>query len=182
MMKKLCVILFILVGLTACASLPPELATQSEQPITDYQQWLNSDPAQAQEVRLGGVITKVTNLKDKTRLEIVNLPISKAGRPSLDADPKGRFVAYVDGFLDPVAYANGRLITVAGQSMPPEQGKVGEYAYTFPVMKATGQRLWQIEKTTYIENNDFWAGDCWRGSLFCHGYGPSRARVVEELK
>lgn len=181
-MKKLCLILVILVGLSACASLPPELATQSQQPITDYQQWVNSDPKQSHEVRLGGVIAKVTNLKDRTRLEIVNLPISSTGKPSLDDDPKGRFVAYVDGFLDPIAYANGRLITVAGSSLEPEVGKVGDYDYTFPVVQVTGQRLWQIEKTTYIENNDFWVGGCWSRSLFCHGYGPTRARVVEEVK
>ncbi|WP_105902444.1 Slp family lipoprotein [Vibrio gangliei] len=182
MMKKLSVFLFVLIDIAGCSSLPTELETQSQQPITDYQQWVNSDPDQTADVRLGGVITKVTNLQDKTRLEIVNLPISSAGKPSLEADPKGRFVAYVDGFLDPVTYAKGRLITVAGKSMPPETGKVGDYTYTFPVMQASGQRLWQIEKTTYIDNNDFWIGGCWRGSIFCSSYGPTRARVVEQVK
>lgn len=181
-MKRYCWLFLMLIGLSACSSLPPELETTSTQPISDYQQWINTDPNKVVDVRLGGVIAKVTNLKDKTRIEIVNLPISSTGKPSLEQDPEGRFVAYVDGFLDPMAYKNGRLITVAGKSAAPEQGKVGDYSYTFPVLNATGQRLWTIEKTTYIENNDLWMGGCFRSSIFCQGYGPSRARVIQQVK
>ncbi|MGV3002405.1 Slp family lipoprotein [Vibrio sp. E150_018] len=181
-MKKYGLLFLILIGLSACSSLPPELEATSEQPITDYQQWVNSNPDKSVEVRLGGIITKVTNLSDQTRIEIVNLPISSNGKPSLESDPKGRFVAYVDGFLEPVNYKPGRLITVVGQSTEPEKGKVGEYSYTFPTLKANGQRLWTIEKSTYIENDDWWMRGCLRGSTFCHNYGPTRARVIQEVK
>lgn len=182
-MKKLCVIFLAVVGLSACSSLPTELVTDSKQPVTNYQQWVNTNPSQTVDVRLGGVISKVTNLQDKTRIEIVNLPIDAAGKPDISQEPQGRFVAYLDGFVEPMTFSQGRLITVAGKSMPPETDKVGDYNYTFPVMNATGQHLWTIEKTTYIEN-DFMMGGCFRGAWRCggFGYGPTRAEVIQQVK
>ncbi|MFV0575636.1 MAG: Slp family lipoprotein [Vibrio sp.] len=186
-MKKYCLILMMLLGVSACATLPPELET-TQPLITDYQQWSTqlanskqSDLKTSSDVRMGGVISKLTNLEDSTRLEIVNLPISSTGRPALDVEPEGRFVAYIKGFLDPVAYKEGRLITVQGKSKPTEKGKVGQYDYQFPVIEASAHHLWQIKTTTYIDD-PFW-GDCYRGSIFCDGYyGPARATVIQELK
>lgn len=60
--------------MVGCSSLPTELEASSEPVITDYQEWVNQLP-EAKDVRLGGVIAKVTNLKDKSRVEVVNMPI-----------------------------------------------------------------------------------------------------------
>ncbi len=118
--------------LSACASLPEQLTSQSESVVTDYTIWTQADPTQKGEVRLGGVIASTKNLTDKTRLEIVNLPIDDAGRPSLTSEPQGRFVAYVKGFLDPVTFGEGRLITLVGTTAEPESGKVGDFEHQFP--------------------------------------------------
>ncbi len=85
----------------------------------------------SEDVRLGGIIAKVDNFKDKTRLEIVNLPISKSGKPDIDEEPTGRFVAYFDGYLEPVAFSEGRLVTVVGKGAGEEEGKIGEHGYIF---------------------------------------------------
>lgn len=75
--------------LSACASLPEQLTSQSESVVTDYTIWTQADPAQKGEVRLGGVIASTKNLTDKTRLEIVNLPIDDAGTAKLNQRTAG---------------------------------------------------------------------------------------------
>ncbi|OEF24048.1 Slp family lipoprotein [Vibrio rumoiensis] len=197
-MKRLLLIALTFLGLTACSTLPEELnAHTTDAPITNYQQWesVSSDPTKAapeKDVRLGGIITQITNQKEKTRIEIANLPISSTGKPDINQKPEGRFVAYVDGFLDPVNYAKGRLITVVGKTLPPEKGKVGDYEYTFPVMNSYGQRLWVIQENTYISRDYYWRGGCGRGAYRCRGYGygygaypvyaPVRVDTVKEVK
>ncbi len=79
--------------LSACTSLPTELSASSEETvISDYNTWVDPSTSQDSEVRLGGVIASITNLKDKTRIEVVNVPIDSVGRPSVKVEPQGRFV------------------------------------------------------------------------------------------
>lgn len=72
---------------------------------------------------MGGVVANISNQKDRTRVELVNLPIDSAGRPNIHQEPQGRFVAYVPGFLDPITYGEGRLLTLYGTTAPSEQAK-----------------------------------------------------------
>jgi outer membrane lipoprotein len=169
---------FLLVG---CSSLPTELEASSEPVITDYQEWVNQLP-DAKDVRLGGVIAKVTNLKDKSRVEVVNMPISSSGKPDLDAEPSGRFVAYVDGYVEPLSFAEVRLVTFVGQSAGSEDGKIGEFPYTFPVMNADNQRLWQITERVIV--NDFAPTYYSCRSLHCRSFHtmPRQGRVVQDLE
>ncbi len=129
--------LFATVGLSACSSLPEELNASTELVVTDYKAFAESQGGQVSEdVRLGGIIAKVDNFKDKTRLEIVNLPISKSGKPDIDEEPTGRFVAYFDGYLEPVAFSEGRLVTVVGKGAGgEEEGKIGEHGYIFRLLR-----------------------------------------------
>lgn len=168
--------------LAACASLPPQLNAQSESVLTDYATWVQTDPAANHEVRLGGVIATVKNLADKTRLEVVNLPIDDAGRPSLTSEPQGRFVAYVNGFLDPVTFGEGRLITLVGNTATPEKGKVGDFDYQFPVMNANGYYLWQVTERVVVDDIGPYMFPC--RSFYCDSFDdfPRHGRVIQEVK
>ncbi|MCW8335124.1 Slp family lipoprotein [Vibrio sp. SCSIO 43135] len=179
--KKVLILVSVLL-VSACSSLPQNLESESPNLISDYQQWLDSDSSNTLDVRLGGIIAKVTNLDDKTRLEVVNMPISSAGKPDLGTEPNGRFVAYVDGFLDPVAYAEGRLITVLGTSNGTEQAKVGEFEHQFPVMNARGVHLWRIQERVIVNDVGSYYFPC-RG-LYCRQTMafPSEGRVIQEVK
>ncbi len=166
----------------ACASLPETLTTTNPNVITDFSQW-QAAPGQDQQVRLGGVIAKITNLSDKTRLEIVNLPINSAGKPDLNHEPEGRFVAYVKGFVDPVTFSEGRLVTVLGDSQGTEQGKVDQYQYQFPVMQATGYHLWRVEERVIINDIDpFYPCYGLNCRLWRHPMGNSSGQVIQEVK
>lgn len=167
--------------LSACGSLPDNLKTDNVNVVTDYDQWRQSTLA-GSEVRLGGVIAKVTNLEQSTRVEVVNLPISAIGKPDIDKEPQGRFVAYIQGFADPVTLAEGRLITLLGNSQATEQGQVGEFSYEFPVMNVTGYHLWRIEEKIIVHDIDSGLYSC--RSLYCRDlqFGTRQGKVIQEVK
>ncbi|WP_299014639.1 Slp family lipoprotein [uncultured Photobacterium sp.] len=171
------------VFVVGCASVPESLQTQSENPITDYRQVV-AEPALAQglEVRMGGIIAAITNQQHRTRIEIVSLPLTKDGRPMLDKKPQGRFVSYVDGFLEPLEYRPGRLLTVAGWVDGSEHGTVGEFNYTFPVIKVSGSQLWQIKQEILLD--DFERNfNCigLRCPVTGYGFGYTRGEVTQRV-
>lgn len=183
-MKKIIALLiaFSALMLSGCSSLPDSLVTTNESVVTDYEVWVNSPPDSVSEVRLGGVIASVTNLETQTRLEIVNLPIGKDAKPNINVEPQGRYVAYINGFVDPVSYAKGRLISVLGTENGYETGKVGEFDYRFPVLSATGYHLWQIREKVIVHEQPVSLFPC--RSLYCREvrYGPSVGHVVQQVE
>ncbi|WP_456296967.1 Slp family lipoprotein [Vibrio sp. AK197] len=171
-----------LLMISACASLPQELETQNPAVVTDFQTW-QANPNDQQEVRLGGVIANISNLSDKTRLEIVNMPIGNAGKPMLSHEPKGRFVAYVQGFLDPVTYSEGRLITVLGDSAGTEEGSVDKYQHQFPVVNARAYHLWRVEERVIINDIDpFYPCYGFNCRVWRHPISGNSGRVIQEVK
>lgn len=184
MSHRLLRLLFILsTGLTlsACSTLPESLTSDNPQLITDYTLWQTTD-AKHSEVRLGGMIAKVTNLADRTRIEVVNLPIGSSGKPDISQEPQGRFVGYVTGFADPVTLAKGRLISMIGVSQGREQGNVGEYRYDFAVMQVKGYHLWRIEERVVIHDVDSYLSPC--HGLYCRDtrYGTRQGKVIKEVR
>ncbi|ANQ16477.1 Slp family lipoprotein [Vibrio natriegens] len=170
-------------GLSACSSLPEELNATTEQVLTDYKTFAESQGLVNSDVRLGGIIAKVDNFKDKTRVEIVNLPISETGRPDISAEPAGRFSVYFDGYLEPVAFSKGRLVTVVGKSAGEEEGKIGEREYIFPLMKGQGYRLWTIEERVRTYDTPLFLYPCY--SINCrmerHDF-PQDGRIIKQVK
>lgn len=172
--------------LSGCSSLPLELTSTQPNTITEYPAFLTAaESEQSQEVRLGGVIARIDNQTDKTRIEVVNLPVSpSSGKPDISQDPNGRFVVYLDGFIDPVTYDKGRLITVLGHTNHIEKANVGDFLYSFPVIDGTGIHLWQIQE--YVISNDFNMNyfPC-TGSRCLHHrsqFESRRGKVVQEVK
>ncbi|GAD81310.1 Slp family lipoprotein [Vibrio ezurae] len=170
--------------MAGCSSLPEALVSKNDAVVTDYDTWLNDEQGDTAELRLGGVIAKVTNLESKTRLELVNLPINSGGKPDINVEPQGRFVAYIDGFVDPTTFSEGRLVTVLGKADGIEEGKVGEFNYRFPVMKASGYHLWQIREKVIVYDQPINGFPC--RSLHCrqarYGYGPTTGQVIQSVE
>ncbi|MDW2167200.1 Slp family lipoprotein, partial [Vibrio sp. 2099] len=158
---RLFLVLVAAFGLSACSSLPEELNASTEQVVTDYKAFAESQGEVTNDVRLGGIIAKVDNFKDKTRLEIVNLPINKSGKPDIDQEPTGRFAVYFDGYLEPVAFSQGRLVTIVGKGAGEEEGKIGEHEYVFPLVKGQGYRLWKIEERVRMYDSPTYFYPCY---------------------
>lgn len=92
----------------------------------------------------GGRIVGVVNAADATELEILALPLDHADRPRASAEGGVRFVVRYPGFLEPVNYAPGRLLTALGRFSTVETRAVGEFDIEQPVIDARQIELWPI--------------------------------------
>jgi len=128
----------------------------------------NPDDMKGKIVLLGGQIIATIPKAGETWIEVLEKPLDYQQRPS-DADQSaGRFLVRVQGFLDPTIYEKGRKLTVAGQV----EGKIirplSEINYTYPVISAREQYLWQPADTN---NNP-------RFSIGIGGFGGGRGGGV----
>ena len=130
-----------LLGAGCAAVQPPASAPVADLDVADVQR----DPPGAPEtVRWGGTVTRVENLDaDTTVLEVVARPLGAGGRPRhVDRSP-GRFLAEIDGFLDPEIVREGRDVTVTGTVAELREGRIGRADYRFPVVEVEAWRYWK---------------------------------------
>lgn len=143
-MKLLVIVLTLLLAACAATSVPEAVRETPSSTLTPSDVRKGPAPVGTQ-VRWGGTIAKIENRKDSTWLEIVERSLDKNGKPK-DADTSsGRFLAYIDGFLEPTVYTTGRKITVVGTVQESRNGTIGEFPYVFPVVKVTQHYLWPRE-------------------------------------
>jgi len=115
-----------------------------------------------QTVRWGGTIAGVSNHTDETWIEVVARPLSDRGIPEDGDTTQGRFIARVQGFLEPVVYSQGRAITVVGKVSGETSAKIGDYDYRYPVVDVTYQHLWEPPpEPSQVEYVPAWYYDPW---------------------
>lgn len=122
--------------LQGCASDPP--ATASGPTPAE----VRASGAAQGEVHWGGQIVKVKNLRDRTLVEVLALPLDGDGEPQIDERPQGRFIVDKKGFLEPHEYRAGRLVEARGQLNGFTDGKVGDAPYRYPVVVSERVKLW----------------------------------------
>lgn len=122
--------------------------------------------------RWGGTIAAVENQEQETVLLIVSRPLNDEGKPQVDATSPGRFMAKINGFLDPAIYTAGRLVTVVGTITGSESRKIGSYSYLYPVVAVEHYYLWPQPAARYRGRypcyDPFWYGPPF--SRFRYGY------------
>ncbi len=175
MSKKFVAVALSLMALAGCASYPEQVRIADNVALTSYENAAqqNIDFGNA---RWSGVIAQVSNKANQTRLEVVYFPSGSNGRPAVSDQTKGRFVAYIKGFLDPMVYQPGKSVTVLGELTRSEIGKVDEYEYRYPVIKEATVYLWpKLEDR--VEVIDTWP--MMRPYPYYWGYGPGiRVRTI----
>ena len=115
-------------------------------------------------VRWGGMVISVDNKASETVIEVLAQDLDAFGRPIESDRSPGRFLAEVQGFLDPQIYRKDRAVTVYGSIAPSVVRNVGEKPYTYAVVKAAQVYLW----ADYSPYQDPWYRD-----PFCDPfYGP----------
>ncbi|MBL1276014.1 MAG: Slp family lipoprotein [Ectothiorhodospiraceae bacterium] len=166
----------LLTGLAGCASIPASLQLPLSNPpsLTSVQ----SDAAAHRDkrVRWGGRVISVENRADKTWLEIVAHPLhERDARPGLSAQSTGRFLAVVDGFLEPLQFgASGQVgqasgtslreVTIVGKVQSLKTRQVGDFSYAYPVIKAEVMHIWPAryfrgrQYSTFDGYDPFWGG------------------------
>lgn len=160
----------VVAALSGCVSVPDAIKGSSPTPQQDLVRVMASPQLYVgQEARFGGKVINVLNEQGKTRLEIATMPLDDGARPILGEASRGRIYADVNGFLDPVDFRN-QLVTVVGPITGTTQGKVGQTAYTFMVMQASGYKRWRVTQQVVMppEPIDPWG---WGPRPMGWGYG-----------
>ena len=139
MSRMMLFITALLIG--GCASIPSDLRTATDQTLLPFASTVTTEPS-GQTARWGGEIARVINLQQGSLLEVVEFSLNTRGRPVKADTSGGRFRILLPGFIDPVIYAPGRLVTALGTFSAIEADKVGEQAYLFPVLHSEQLHLW----------------------------------------
>lgn len=140
-LKVITLITFVTV-LFGCATQPAfdtSLVNKTITPTLASTDFSNVNGAQ---ILWGGVIIAANNLQDATQIEILGYPLHNDQSPNTNKGPIGRFLAINPGYVETIDYAQGRLITVAGQLSELKEGHIGEAIYNYPVVKVTKIHLW----------------------------------------
>ncbi len=143
-------------SLAGCASVPASLSGGTFSDVTPQ-------AAQARSivnvrVRWGGEIVETQPGKGETCFDVVSRPLNAEARPELTDVTLGRFMACATGFYDPAVYAKGRQITVVGTLEAPVLGKIGEYSYRYPQVKAATVYLWPRYQYYYYMPPPYYGG------------------------
>lgn len=105
--------------------------------------------------RWGGKIVSVQNKKDVSEIEVVFFPEDNYGKPKTNMPSIGRFKAVVEGFVDPLVFEQGRLITVVGEVGEGQSGIIGEQTYLYPTLNAMGYYMWKESTNVNVELSNF---------------------------
>lgn len=139
---------FVLLFLGGCASQVPVLIKLPPDPDHTLQQVKDNTAAfQNQYVRWGGKIISVENKESTTWIEILANPLNSYGRPSYNDDYQGRFIAKIDGFLDPEHYSKDRKLSIFGTIDTEFVKMIDNHPYIYPLVSAKAYYLWPEYRT-----------------------------------
>ncbi len=143
-MKRVALIVVFAAGLLAACSppFPRQLLDQVSKKVSFDALRAEPEAYRGTLLMLGGMIVDAKNLKEGTRIEVLQKPLDGQGRP-LDTDETGgRFVIMSEQFLDAAVYRPGRLVTVIGESAGSRTLPLGETEYRYPEITAKSLHLW----------------------------------------
>ena len=139
--------------LAGCAPAPifqttvPTIAATPSQVAQTPERYANG------EVIWGGKVVQVKNLADHSEIEILGYPLDASQRPMVKDDGGGRFIAVMAGYVEPLDYPPGALITLHGTLDGSRAGKVDEAAYVFPLVKVAQAHVWTAEELRQGHSN-----------------------------
>jgi len=165
---KLLVGLLVISAVTGCAIVPNEIDVAKNTNLVPFEKVSNntvsvgpntaapmSASSKGKKARWGGKIVSVENKKDVSEIEVVFFPENSYGKPRTSMASAGRFKAVVDGFVDPLVFEQGRLITVVGEVGDGQSGIIGEQDYTYPTLNAMGYYMWKESSDVRVELDTF---------------------------
>ena len=154
-MKWFSLIIFILLAtLLSCAPvLRQEIMriASIDVPFSDIKQ--NPDVYKGKVFILGGLIVGTKLTEKGSIIEAVYISTDAMGYLKDVKPTNGRFMAIYPkdkGILDPLIYKGGREITIAGEFIETQTGKIGEMEYIYPVFEIKDLYLWEEKKAYYL--------------------------------
>ena len=153
-MKLLSILIPFTLLIGGCSMTPENIEVGEVDKLVTYVDSKQGDLA-GRKARWGGKIVSVENKKDVSEIEIVYFPEARSGKPRTGEPSEGRFKAVVTGFVDPLVFEEGRLITVVGEVGTTSVGIIGEQEYQYPVLNAVGYHMWKETSDVRVESFAF---------------------------
>jgi outer membrane lipoprotein len=152
MNNRICILLVALF-LVGCSTFPDKLKLDDNTQLITYDDAASkAEQVKGKMLRWGGAIAKVENKPDSTIFEMVYYPLNGYGRPISGDESMGRFRISVNGFMDPMVYKVGRLMTFTAQLDGLETGLVGEHEYVFPTATVDAFYLWKNSQRVNVRS------------------------------
>jgi outer membrane lipoprotein len=128
-------------------AISPDVSRTADRTITFEQ--IQADPSsfKGKTVILGGLIARVSHVKNGTLIEIVQKELDYWGKPRRTDRTGGRFIVHQPRTLDVLVFAPGKEITVAGEVTGTEERSPGDSAVLYPLINAREIKLWPREKS-----------------------------------
>jgi len=142
-----------LLWLTACAPAPIYKTTGAAATAAPFQVAQSPENFSNREVIWGGRIVQVKVFADHSEIEVLAYPLDTSQRPKANDSGNGRFIAVMPGYVEPLDYPSGALMTVNGKLGGSRAGKVGEADYVFPLVSVAQSHVWTAEEMNKGRNN-----------------------------
>ncbi|MBX2885357.1 MAG: Slp family lipoprotein [Granulosicoccus sp.] len=164
---------------TGCVSVPSAIDKDLPSVIHLSAVQKNESTYANSEVRWGGTIAGLTNHADTTDILVVARSLSRIARPIQRDQSEGRFIARIEGFVEPEDFVDGREITVIGALAGVERQLIGQTDYPYPVVLVEGLHLWSEQDTTqyryhshhpFHHPHDHWFDDHHGHGSYVHGH------------
>lgn len=130
------------IAIAACAPAPIYKTAPSSVTATPQQVVTSPGNFRNMQVVWGGQVISVHNFTDHSEIEILAYPLDSSQRPRTKEPAIGRFIAIVPGFLEPMNYPAGSLVTLRGTLDGVRSGEVGRADYTFALMRSDAMHRW----------------------------------------
>ncbi len=113
--------------------------------------YLQQDPAAhvGETVMLGGRILDIRTSEERSEIMVLQMPLDHWNAPIQEELSEGRFLVFMDRFLDPVLYNKGKLMSMVGVVRGSEIRAIGQYEYNFPTIDAMEIKLW-LQDENYV--------------------------------
>ena len=153
---------------------PRELLEQVDQSISFADLRSSPDNYIGRTVLFGGTAIKSQRMKDRTEIEILQLPIVARMPSEKRSQSEGRFIAVRSGeFLDPAVIEPDSPLTVVGEVKGSVTKPLDEHAYQYPVLEIKHLINWkELQSRERIAGYDGGYGySYWPYSYGPYGYG-----------
>jgi outer membrane lipoprotein len=148
--------------------IPDHLKGQIDRTVTFEQIKSSPDRYNGNLVIWGGEVLSAKRLEDRTRIEVLQLPLTEDYTPTSEKpESKGRFLAFDTGkeIVDPAILTEGTPVTIIGEVRPPQMGSVGESSYQYPVLVIRDMTVWD-QQSAVARSYPY------SGSYYGYGYRP----------
>lgn len=133
-------------AIAACA--PAPIYKTGPSSVTATPQQVASSPQNFQNLQVvwGGSVVSVHNFPDHSEIEVLAYPLDSSQRPRTQQPATGRFVAIVPGFVEPMNYPPGALVTLSGTLDGARAGTVGQADYRFALVHSEAMHRWTADE------------------------------------